>query len=74
VLYVAQPGHWHGPVTGLGWLGLAQPMWADRAQPKKNKNKNKIKNKNKKCVWMNKNNVNLLVYSLMPESGIKIPV
>jgi len=28
----------------------------------------------KKCVCMNKNNVNLLVYSLTPESGIKIPV
>jgi hypothetical protein len=26
---VAQPGHWFGPVTGLGWLGLAQPMWAE---------------------------------------------
>jgi hypothetical protein len=25
----AQPGHWLGPVTGLGWLGLAQPMWAE---------------------------------------------
>jgi len=35
--------------------------------------KNK-KIKNKKCVCMNKNNVNLLVYSLTPESGIKIPV
>ncbi|KAJ6957941.1 hexokinase-1-like [Populus alba x Populus x berolinensis] len=23
---VAQPGHWLGPVTGLGWLGLAQPI------------------------------------------------
>jgi hypothetical protein len=22
----AQPGHWLGPVTGLGWLGLAQPQ------------------------------------------------
>jgi len=22
----AQPGHWHGPVTGLGWLGQAQPQ------------------------------------------------
>jgi len=21
----AQPGHWLGPVTGPGWLGLAQP-------------------------------------------------
>ena len=23
----AQPGHWLGPVTGPGWLGLAQPTW-----------------------------------------------
>jgi len=42
-----QPGHWLGPVTWPGWLGLAQPMWAElgpaqkiyvgpgRAQPKK---------------------------------------
>jgi hypothetical protein len=51
------------------------------AQPKKNKNKKRQKNKkgrkkikNKKCVCMNKNNVNLLVYLLTPESGIKIPV
>jgi hypothetical protein len=73
VLYVAQPGHWLGPVIGLGWLGLAQSMWADRAQPKKIK-KIKNNNKNKKCVWMNKNNANLLIYSLTPESGIKIPV
>jgi hypothetical protein len=43
---------------------------------KKQKNKKSRKNKkiNKKCVCMNKNNVNLLVYSLTPESGIKIPV
>ena len=34
-----------------------------------------LRNKNnKKCVCTNKNNVNLLVYSLTPESGIKIPV
>jgi len=25
----AQPGHWLGPVTWLGWLGLAQSMWAE---------------------------------------------
>jgi len=73
-------------VTRLGWLGLAQPMWAELGPtPKKNKKikkkqkklkKQKIKKgrKNKKCVCMNKNNVNLLVYSLTPESGIKIPV
>jgi hypothetical protein len=80
VLHVAQPGHWFGPVTGPGWLGLAQPMWAalDPAQKNKIKNKKnrKVKKveKNKKCVCMNKNNVNLLVYSLMLESGIKISV
>jgi len=25
----ARPGHWLGPVTEPGWLGLAQPMWAE---------------------------------------------
>jgi DNA primase catalytic subunit len=39
----------------------------------KKKQKNK-KIKNKKCEGMNKNNVNLLVYSLTPELGIKILV
>jgi len=38
VLYVAQPGHWLGPVTGLGWAGPGQPSpcglsWAGPAQP-----------------------------------------
>jgi len=44
--------------------------------PKKNRKNRKIKKikKNKKCVCINKNNINLLVYSLTPESGIKIPV
>jgi phage regulator Rha-like protein len=70
---MAQPGHWLGPVTGLGWLGLAQPMWAAQKNKKEQKSKKGRKNK-KKCVCMNKNNVNLLVYSLTPESGIKIPV
>jgi len=74
----AQPGHWLGPVTGPGWLGLAQPMWAElgpakKIKKQKNRKVKKVK-KNKKCVCMNKNNVNLLVYSLTPESGIKIPV
>jgi len=32
---LAQPGHWLGPVTGPGWLGLAQPMWAE-LDPAKN--------------------------------------
>jgi len=34
---LAQPGQWLGPVTGRGWagMGLAQPIWADQAQPKK---------------------------------------
>jgi len=27
-LVFTQPGYWLGPVTGLGWLGPAQPMWA----------------------------------------------
>jgi len=38
---VAQPGHWFGPVTGLGWLGLAQPIRAELgpASPKNIKNK-----------------------------------
>jgi hypothetical protein len=65
-------GHWLGPVTWPGWLGPAQPqkIMLGRAQPSlKNKKSRKIKNK--KYVCMDKNNVNLLVYSLMPESGIK---
>jgi len=44
---------------------VTRPGWLGPAQ------KNK---KIKKYVCMNKNNVNLLVYSLTPESGIKIPV
>jgi len=39
---VAQPGHWLGPVTGPGWLGLVQPIWAEKTSPK-NKIKIKIK-------------------------------
>jgi len=56
-------------VTGPGWLGLAQPTWAELGPEKKNK-----KNKNL-CMHKLKNiNMNLfvLVYSLTPESGIKI--
>jgi len=41
VPHVAQPGHWLGPVTGLGWLGLAQPMWAELGPTQKNKKKKK---------------------------------
>jgi hypothetical protein len=52
----------------LGWA------WPGPAQPKKIKKIKSRKIKNKKCVCMNKNNVNLLVYLLTPESGIKIPV
>jgi len=29
VLHVAQPGNWLGPVARPGWLGLAQPIWAE---------------------------------------------
>jgi len=59
------------PVTRLGLLGPAQPK-----KIYKNKKNRKVKKveKNKKCVCMNKNNVNLLVYSLTPKSGIKISV
>jgi hypothetical protein len=67
-------------VARPGWLGLAGPSpkknyaGPGRAQPSSIKNKIKIKSrkiKNKKYVCMDKNNVNLLVYSLTPESGIK---
>jgi len=44
-----------------------------KKQKKNRKVKEGRKNK-KKCVCMNKDNVNLLVYSLTPDSGIKIPV
>jgi len=37
----AQSGHWLGPVTGPGWLGLAQPVWADLGPAQKIKNKKK---------------------------------
>jgi len=40
VPHVAQPGYWLGPVTRLGWLGLAQHMWAELGPAQKNK-KNK---------------------------------
>jgi hypothetical protein len=78
VLHVAQPGHWLGPVPGrAGWV-QASPRGLSWTQPKKNKKNKKQKSKNsrknKKCVCINKNNINLLVYSLTPESGIKIPV
>ena len=66
----------------LGWAGSSPApkklCWA-RTGPAQQKIIKKIKNtdkkkKNKECVCENKNNVNLLVYSLTPESGIKIPV
>jgi hypothetical protein len=47
-------------------------MWAELGPAKKNMKKNKKNRKNRKiCVCMNKNNINLLVYSPTPESGIK---
>jgi len=49
-------------------------MWAELdPAPKIIKNiKNRRNRKNTKiCVCMNKNNINLLVYSPTPESGIK---
>jgi hypothetical protein len=44
---LAQPGHWLGPVTGLGRLGLAQSMWAELS-PAPNNKKNKKNKKYKK--------------------------
>jgi hypothetical protein len=56
---------------------VTQPFFYHATQIK-NKKTEKIKKvekiKNKRCVFMNKNNINLLVYSLTPESGIKIPI
>jgi len=46
-LIFAQPGHWLGPVTGPGWLGLAQPMWAELDPAQKNKKNKKQKSKKK---------------------------
>jgi len=55
VLHVAQPGHWFRPVTGLGWLGLAQPMWAELdPAPKIIKNKKIEKNKKNRRDKKNK--------------------
>jgi len=42
----AQPGQWLGPVTRPGWLGPAQPMWAELGPAQKNENK-KTKKKQK---------------------------
>jgi hypothetical protein len=42
-------------------------MWAELGPAQK-------KSRKKKYVCINKNNINLLVYSLTPESRIKIPV
>jgi len=42
---VAQPGHWLGLVTELGWLGLAQPMWAELGPAPKKINNKKIEKK-----------------------------
>ena len=61
----AQPGHWLGPVTGPGWLGPAQPIWAELDPAPKHK---KIKNM---CMHEKKYKFILLVY-LLPESRIKI--
>jgi hypothetical protein len=49
-LIFAQPGHWLGLVTGLGWLGLAQPMWAELGPAPKKYRKNKKTEKIKKKV------------------------
>jgi len=36
---LAQAGHWLGPVTGPGQLGLAQPTLAELDRASKNKKK-----------------------------------
>jgi len=62
LLIWAQPGHWLGPVTWPGWLGLAQPLWAELGPAQKNyagpgrdqpspKNKKNKKHKNKKNMY-----------------------
>jgi len=38
-LVFAQPGHWLGPVTGLGRLGPTQPMWTELGPAPQNKKK-----------------------------------
>jgi len=55
----AQPGQWLGPVTRPGWLGPAQPMWAELGPAQKNEKKKTKKNrkvkegrKNKKKMCM----------------------
>jgi len=54
--FFAQPGHWLGLVTGLGWLGLAQSMWDELGPAQKYElaglaQKNK-KNKKQRCVYV----------------------
>jgi hypothetical protein len=48
----AQPGHWLGPVTGPGWLGLAQPKKIKKIGNKKYKN---IYKKKYACIYLNLN-------------------
>jgi hypothetical protein len=79
LLRPARPLAWVSGQARLAGLSWAQPqknyVGLGRALPSSIKNKKiKIKSrkiKNKKYVCMDKNNVNLLVYSLTPESGIK---
>jgi hypothetical protein len=65
-------GAWASDLAGLGWAQPQKKIMLGRAGPSSKKKSRKIKNK--KYVCMDKNNVNLLVYSLTPESGIKILV
>jgi len=55
-------------VAGPGWLGLAQPMWAELGPAQKKKYKNrKCRNKNFACL---RKNIFLSIYSLISGSGI----
>jgi hypothetical protein len=72
VLHLSLPSRslaWASDLAGLAGPSPKKLCWAGPSPVKKNKKSRKIKNK--KYVCMDKNNVNLLVYSLTPESGIK---
>jgi len=51
----AWPGHWLGPVTWPGWLGLAQSMWAELGPAQKIIKKTKKKKQKSKKIEKIKN-------------------
>jgi hypothetical protein len=65
---------WASDLAGLAGPSPAHVGCAGPSPSSQKNKKIKIKSrkiKNKKYICMDKNNVNLLVYSLTPESGIK---